>query len=463
MKKLTAFVVSSFLPLALVAGCSDDDESPSVTSGEGGETGDGTTGETGDPETGDAEETGTDTTGDDECTADAPCPLSGTVDADLTLAAGGVYVLTDEVVVTGATLTIESGVTVRGTQGSYLVIEKDGYIDVQGTAEAPVIMTSNSPNPQAGDWGGLVLLGTATTNVGTAEAEGFAVPPTYGGNDDAHACGSLVYLQVRYAGFAITDGNELNGISFYACGTGTNVNWVQVHKGYDDGMEFFGGAFDVQHAVLTGVADDSIDCDQGFHGSFSDVFIHQAAEVGDNAFEISNQEFVYDASPLTSPTITHATIIGGGVGAENSKGMTLKEGTEATFTLSLFTNIVNSAFNIQNAETRAALENTGSTITDNIFSTADATVPLANIVPDGDVVYWEQDEFLAWLNGDDAENPLNTIAVDDAAAPLLTSITWGSPDITPVGDVTSSDGNGYRGAVDPAGENWTLGWTDFSE
>ena len=35
----------------------------------------------------------------------------------------------------------------------------------------------------------------------------------------------------------ISDGNELNGITFYACGTETSVDHVQAHMGLDDGLE----------------------------------------------------------------------------------------------------------------------------------------------------------------------------------------------------------------------------------
>ncbi|MCA9694266.1 MAG: hypothetical protein KC636_32070, partial [Myxococcales bacterium] len=234
-----------------------------------------------------------DPTGDGD--VDHTCEIDGDITEDTTwsLDACDEYALaTDTLVfVRGSTLTVEPGVVVRGGAGSALVIDKDARIVADGTADAPIVFTSFDPdNASPGDWGGLVLLGEATINIegGKALAEGFPTPPEYGGTTDSHDCGTLRYVRVEYAGFAISEGNELNGITFYACGTETTVSYVQSHMGLDDGIEMFGGGFDADHIVVTGASDDSLDMDQGFHGKIQDVFIQQNPMVGDNCFEVSN-------------------------------------------------------------------------------------------------------------------------------------------------------------------------------
>lgn len=452
MKKLTQFFVASMLPMSLLAtGCPDDSDEDE-TGADGTTTVDPGTTTVGDSTTGDMMDTGgttpmeegTDTMVDppEECNADAPCMLPGSIEEDMELAAGSVYVMPDPVTVDGgATLTIGAGATIRGLDGSYLLIEKGAQLDVQGTAENPVVMTANDPATAApGAWGGLVLLGEATTNAGEngiGQAEGFpGTPPTYGGTDDAYNCGTLLYLRVEYAGFAITDGNELNGITFYSCGTDTTVNWVQSHMGADDGIEMFGGIFDAQHVVITGATDDSLDCDLGYRGTITDLFIHQRPDDGDNAFEWSNGPD-FTAEPVSEIEVVQATIVGNG----NGQGATFKEGVGATVTKSIFANF-GTLFVLENQETQDKLVADGE-INDNFFP-ADYTLTV-------DGTDWDADAFDAWLGEDNS--------TDD---PELGSAEWENPDIVPAGDVTAADG-GYRGAIDPDGDDWTVGWTNYVE
>ena len=58
---------------------------------------------------------------------------------------------------------------------------------------------------------------------------------------------------------AALHGNELNGITFNAVGSGTTVENVEVYSTYDDGYEFFGGAVNLTNAIALYVRDDSID------------------------------------------------------------------------------------------------------------------------------------------------------------------------------------------------------------
>jgi hypothetical protein len=73
------------------------------------------------------------------------------------------------------TLSIDAGVVVRGARGDLdaaklpgaLVVTRTGRLETRGTATSPVVFTSAAaPGSRApGDWGGVVLLGRAATNV----------------------------------------------------------------------------------------------------------------------------------------------------------------------------------------------------------------------------------------------------------------------------------------------------------
>lgn len=384
--------------------------------------------------------------------------VTGDITEDTTWTADKTYILAAGVYVfvRGATLTIEPGTLIRGEADTALVIEKDARLVAEGTADAPIVFTSfDDANPAAGDWGGIVLLGEATVNLegGTGLAEGFPIPPTYGGSNDAHDCGSLRYVRVEYAGYAIAEGSELNGITFYACGSATKASYVQSHMGSDDGLEWFGGGFDADHLVVTGASDDSLDIDQGFQGRIQHVFIHQNPTVGDNCFEVSNQGTDFTATPKTDPEICNATCIGSGAAGEKSKGLTIKEGTNGSWHASIFINATNEATLLADEETSSEAEAGNIELANNLFFGnlgADEHVSESTTLDTAAWTAWMQDPARANLASD----------------PGLGSIAWESPNAVPSGDVTG-DGTGcggttYIGAVGPSGEDWTAAaWINY--
>ena len=276
------------------------------------------------------------------------CEISGVVSSDLTLTAGNLYALSGAVFVGGdnessATLTVEPGVTVYGRTGNdYLVISRGSKIDADGTAEAPISFTSSQDvagqDATAGQWGGLILLGNAPSNKCPAEGdcslqvEGAEDGAVYGGTDTEENSGTLRYVRVMNGGFEIAPDNELNGITFGGVGSGTTVEYVQVHQNADDGVEFFGGNVEAKYLVLTGIQDDSVDWDHGFQGKLQHVLIKQAADNSDanRGIEADNDGSNPAAMPKSNPMIANMTIIGNTfVGEDSSEGMYFREGTGA--------------------------------------------------------------------------------------------------------------------------------------
>src|SRR5688572_24642354 len=101
-----------------------------------------------------------------------PASCAATLSADITtsrtLYADTVYTLSSYVHVTGngTVLTIEPGTTIRGALGSALFILPGARINANGTAAAPIVLTSDQPvnSRRPGDWGGLIIVGRGIIN-----------------------------------------------------------------------------------------------------------------------------------------------------------------------------------------------------------------------------------------------------------------------------------------------------------
>ncbi|MDA8729208.1 hypothetical protein N9M49_04850 [Flavicella sp.] len=200
--------------------------------------------------------------------------LNGLLEKDYILDSRINYNLTGAFIVAdGAKLTIPAGTQIVADAGGadvYVAVLKGGQIDIQGSVDNPVLMTSDAG--ESGDWGGLTLCGDATTTAGVdAEAEvgGFK----YGGSTDADNSGSIKNLVIVGTGAQINTESQYNGISFYAVGSATVVENIAVINGADDGVEFFGGTVSVKNIYLENNEDDSIDWTEGWNGTVENAYI----------------------------------------------------------------------------------------------------------------------------------------------------------------------------------------------
>lgn len=275
--------------------------------------------------------------------------ISTDIGSSTTWTSDNVYNLTQQIyVLPGATLTIEPGTLVRSTAGAggSLAVTRGAKIYVNGTATAPVIMTSTSDTMTgwregANEWGNLTVMGDALisashyggipvgtntkypTGLNEKQMEGltaaFPGDPNvmYGGPNDDDDSGSISYLSLRYGGKVLGLANELNGLSLGAIGRETDIHHVEIMNNVDDGIEIWGGTVNIKYASIWNVGDDSFDVDEGWRGKAQFVFIvqgystdaSQGSGVGDNAFETDGAEDS-DAQPVTTTTIYNATVIG---------------------------------------------------------------------------------------------------------------------------------------------------------
>lgn len=243
------------------------------------------------------------------------CRLPAVITADMTLPkiAGVFYRFRGQTEVgdvnsaTGVTLTIAPGVVLAAdsseSSNDLLLVNRDSKLIAVGTADAPIVFTAqqNLANNGVSDatqglWGGVILLGRAPTavcatgtgpNTADGTSAGAAAPcqqaiegvtgRLYGGTNPADSSGTMQYVQIRYTGIAISEGNELQGLTLGGTGSGTTIDHVQSHNSSDDGVEIFGGTTNLRYFVVTGADDDGFDVDNGWRGFMQFIIAAQKA------------------------------------------------------------------------------------------------------------------------------------------------------------------------------------------
>lgn len=264
----------------------------------------------------------------------ADSTLEGTISENKTLDASKIWLLKGRVAVeNGVTLTIPEGTIIKAASGtgadaSTLIIARGATLVADGTAEAPIVMTSVSDNIEVGGtypssgpalnvdtrglWGGLLVLGNApcslSNDVTELQIEGIPTSDTnglYGGSDAEDSSGSLQYISIRHGGAEIGEGNEINGLTLGGVGSGTTINHIEVLGNVDDGIEFFGGTVKATNLLVWGQGDDAIDIDQAYAGTIDGALVVLTA-ASDHGFEIDGPE----GSSTGRFVLKNATVIG---------------------------------------------------------------------------------------------------------------------------------------------------------
>lgn len=309
------------------------------------------------------------------------CVLTGTLTSNTQLNANNVYLLNGAVFVGGdntnsATLTIDAGVKVISPVGlNFLVIRRGSKIEANGSEAAPIIFTydgeATATATTSGRWGGIIINGNAPVNgcaAGTTlcELEGEGSTGKYGGNNPTDSSGTLNYVIVKYPGQNITETNELNGIAFQGVGSGTKVDYVQVHGSSDDGVEFFGGTVNVKHLILTSNEDDSFDWTFGYQGKVQHAIIRQRTGGGDRGIEADNNEFAFDSLPRAKPILANFTFIGKGA---SGRGLEIRRGTGVNIHNTVVTNFDTYCLDINDSATFLNGGSSATSLTGNLTMT----------------------------------------------------------------------------------------------
>ncbi|MDP3580976.1 MAG: hypothetical protein Q8S39_03505, partial [Ignavibacteria bacterium] len=225
-------------------------------------------------------------------------------------------------VMSGATLTIQPGTIIYGentSQGS-LIVKPGGKIMAEGTADKPIVFTSEFKKPGAtktpnyGDWGGIIILGNAPINVAGGKALIEGPGDEYGGTVADDNSGVMKYVRIEYPGIAYSLNNEINGLTLGGVGSKTKLEYIQVSYSGDDSFEFFGGTVNAKYLIAYRGWDDDFDTDFGYSGKLQFLLGVRDPNIADqsssNGFESDNDGGGSTNSPRTSPTWYNVTLIG---------------------------------------------------------------------------------------------------------------------------------------------------------
>ncbi|MBJ7443625.1 MAG: hypothetical protein JHD32_04775, partial [Sphingobium sp.] len=380
---------------------------------------------------------------------------------------------------TDVTLTIDPGVTIFAATGNaYLAVNRGNKINAVGTASQPIVFTSRenvlgtATDQSSGQWGGVVLLGRAKITDCLAPA---AAPGTtacerdtegssgalYGGANDADSSGRMSYVQIRYSGFALAGGSELQGLTPSGVGTGTVIDHIQVHNSSDDGIEAFGGSSNYRYLVLTGNEDDNFDSDVGYRGTVQYVISAQRAnnDIGDGFLETdsnggsaaNNGE---DALPRQYLKMANFTYIQRSTTGSNGAAMLLRGGADLALVNGIIVSPTNSCLRIDSTTTTrdadTALQDAGKPRYISVVMQCNSTPYKGSRGVDAAAV---QSIFEAGANSTISYTPsLTSLFINGATETARTAV---DPKTVDAAFTTTN----YIGAVKDSSDTWYAGWT----
>jgi hypothetical protein len=413
--------------------------------------------------------------------------------ATYNMTANNIYLLDGFVFVEdNSVLNIEAGTVIKGKEvpttgdnASALIIARGGKIFANGTAQNPIIFTAevddlNDPQDliysDRGFWGGVIILGRSIMNTTSGEGQIEGIPSTnprgtYGGGlnpilDDNS--GVFRYVSIRHGGAEIGAGNEINGLTMGAVGSGTTIEFVEVFANVDDSFEWFGGTVNTKYLVSAFPGDDSFDYDEGWTGNNQFWFaIHDADEGGGRIGEHDGGTNPVDGQPYAIPVIYNATYIGPGSSAlpqgDGGQAIIFRDNAGGKFYNSIITEYNGGnggvAVTIQDQpsgeDSRARLEAGDLVLSHNIWWQFGAGNDLNSIIPQDFVR-----PFFTNDNNEIVDPQINNISrtYNSSLDPRPSaSGPAASGAITPVDPFFTA--TYYRGAFEPDAPLWISGWT----
>lgn len=387
-----------------------------------------------------------------------------TIRADTTWSCQHSYELINSVIVSpGATLRIEPGVTIGVGGRRLLLVQRGANIDAQGTAEAPITFTSAKAvgSRAPGDYRGLILIGDAPSHSTTTAVHDSLSDSRahYGGGQAGKpdgSCGMLRYVRIEFAGGSIDDLSLPAGaLTLAGCGSGTIVDYVQVHRG-TDGVGLLGGTVGLRHIVVTNnLLGEAVEWSGGYAGTMQ--FVVAQSLGASAAMQGSNSADDEEASPVSRPTIYNATLIGSPPLVTGQHfGFVLQFGSRGVFKNSVIQGFADAAFDLRLSPT----------ILKNELGLA-KSLDISHALLNGNTAaYSDQAQGLSSMPSMRTQNPGLAGAANPSAqmpdaipsfAPQDPTVNT-DPASVPAGFDTTA---GFRGGVPQDGPDWTLGWTTF--
>ena len=197
-----------------------------------------------------------------------------------------------------------------------LLAMRRARLEVLGTADAPVVFTSDRPegDREPGDWRGVVVIGDAPSHAANVQVYNTLGDhrADYGGGPGGSAlgsCGIVRYARIEFAGGNL-DEVATPGAAFTiaGCGSETEIHHVQVHRP-TDGIGILGGTASLTHLLVSGSSrGDGIEWSGGFTGTLQFVIAQSLG--GAVGMLGSNSDADPERVPISAPRIFNATLVG---------------------------------------------------------------------------------------------------------------------------------------------------------
>lgn len=427
------------------------------------------------------------------------------ITANRTFYADTTYTLSGFIkVANGATLTIQPGTKIIGdfdVPGSSLFVLRGSKISAIGTAENPIVFTSErSSGREAGDWGGLIIVGNGIVNradptilEGTGTGASNPQVNYAGGASNTDDSGELRYVRVEFAGYATAQDQELNSFTFAAVGSGTRLSYLEALYGLDDAFEWFGGAVDAKYLVSYETGDDHFDASEGYSGRNQFLIAFQSVRPdarpaagsastdpqgiendGCNGANCLNGQ---NSLPRTSPIFANFTLVGTGAGVVDATsggvGVMLRRGTAGVYVNGIVARWPRAALSLRDQTTLDRIGD-GSLVIRNLYLAENGPTFQA---ASGTTVQGTVDVAANAIEVAGAGTTATSIFTSLPAAPTSAgNLDWAlaanvAPRTGGTGAFTGAlatqagtyvTGTSYRGAADPAGVKWWSGWTNYA-
>jgi len=382
----------------------------------------------------------------------------------------------------GATLNIEPGTVIKGKADAEptaaLIISKGAKIYAEGTASHPIIFTTENDDlsdpmdvafDSRGLWGGLIVLGKAVINEtatgGISYVEGIEEESDrtqFGGDNDADNSGVLKYISIRHGGAELAPGNEINGLTLGAVGSGTTIDHIEVFANSDDGIEWFGGTVNCKNLVAAFCGDDGFDHDMGLRNKMQFLFTIQDPESAGRAGEHDGGHDPEDGAPFAYPVIYNATYLGPGMeSSQTDAALKLRDNWGGEYKNSIFGDRSGNAIAIEYVDgyehdSRQRLADGELILENNLWF---------NFAPGSD---WEsitdtsyEADYMSSTGNNPilASSPLRSISRDQDGGldprPVTGSDAYS--DLAAISENDFFENVNYKGAF--GSSNWMLGWT----
>jgi serine/threonine protein kinase len=392
--------------------------------------------------------------------------VSGDIERNAVLGCDKDYLLKFNVFVRpGVTLTIEKGTKIVGDSDTKaaLVVQPGARLVAEGTPESPIVFTSERMSEQRrpGDWGGVIVLGNAPTNLTDergqsrrGHVEGITFGGEYGGTDENDDSGVIRYVRIEYAGTELAPGNEINGLTLAGVGRKTRIDHVEVRQVTDDCFEFFGGTVDAKYLVCQHGGDDGFDWDLGYRGRLQFLLFQQGhqAESGSNGFEGDNDPNASRNEPRSAPQIFNATLCGWGSESQGEQyGILARRRTAGRIANSAFYGF-DAGVDLRDAD--SALEVVGSTFFGpSKQALAYAEAPGGGGPNDDDDNGLDEVKYLLELERGNANTPVEIRACLDPDHPSFVAAAASTP-LSPPEDGFFDPSAAFAGAVRDDKDGW---------